>query len=258
MYHSISKSTDNSLHPYYQTTTSPEIFSKHMKFLHENRYSVINLQDLSKNLINLNGESYKAVILTFDDGYNDFYEEAFPILEQRRYPASVFLPTAYIGSRPIKFLGKECLTWDKVRLLRQRGIKFGSHTVNHFKLSHMKMGDIKCEIENSKNKIEYEIGEEIDTFSYPFAFPEEDHQFRKDLKALLLSCGYKRCLSTIIGTVNDRRSFYLKRVPVNNYDDLKMFKAKLEGLYDWIHPVQYLYKTTKSAGATFLRKTMGS
>ena len=107
MYHSISKTIENSVHPYYQTSTSPEIFGKHMKFLHENKYSVINLQDVSKNLVDKNNELYKAVILTFDDGFCDFYTEAFPTLERHGYSASVFLPTAYIGNRPIKFLKKK-------------------------------------------------------------------------------------------------------------------------------------------------------
>jgi peptidoglycan/xylan/chitin deacetylase (PgdA/CDA1 family) len=253
MYHSISNSLKNSVHPYYQTSTSPDIFRKHMRFLYESKYSVINIQDFSKSLVNQDGELYKAVILTFDDGFKDFYKQAFPILERYGFSASVFLPTAYIGRKPIKFLKKECLTWDEVRLLRQKGIIFGSHTVNHFKLYDMKMDDIQFEIGNSKKRIEHEIEEEIDLFSYPFAFPEQDHQFIIKLKTLLLSNGYKRCLSTIIGTENDQKKFYLKRIPVNNYDDFKMFKAKLEGLYDWVHSVQYLVKTIKSAKARYIR-----
>jgi hypothetical protein len=117
----------------------------------------------------------------------------------------------------------------------------------------MKMDDIQFEIENSKIKIEREIEEEIDTLSYPFAFPEQDHQFITKLRTLLLSNGYKRCLSTIIGTENNKKKFYLKRIPVNNYDDLKLFKAKLEGLYDWVHSVQYVFKTIKSAKARYVR-----
>ena len=89
MYHSISNHLENSVHPYYQTSTSPDIFRKHMRFLHEKEYSVISIQDFSKNLVNQDSEACKAVILTFDDGFKDFYKHAFPILEHYGYSASV-------------------------------------------------------------------------------------------------------------------------------------------------------------------------
>jgi peptidoglycan/xylan/chitin deacetylase (PgdA/CDA1 family) len=257
MYHSISGEMGNAVHPYYQTNTSPQIFAEHMKFLHDNEYSVINLKELSQFLNDEKDEDRKAVVLTFDDGFSDFYTEAFPILEQHGYPASVFLPTAYIGNKPIKFLTRDCLTWKEIRFLNNCGVTFGSHTVNHFKLHGMAMDVIKFEIENSKKRIEYEIGDEIETFSYPFAFPEKDRQFIKKLKTLLLSCGYKRCLSTIIGTENDKKNFFFKRIPVNHYDDIKMFKAKLEGLYDWVHNIQYLNKTIGFYRAKYITKKIG-
>ena len=81
------------------------------------------------------------------------------------------------------------------------------------------------------------------TFSYPYAFPETDRGFIDRLRRVLEESGYKDGVSTIIGRAgrSDSRLF-MKRLPVNSHDDVRFFRAKLEGAYDWVHTVQYAAK----------------
>ncbi len=247
MYHSISDSRHEGVHPYYETATSPNVFAEQMKFLHEKKYRVINLEDIIKYYGNGKNMEEKAVVITFDDGFHDFYTEAFPILQYYGFSATDFLPTGFIDNKRLKFNGKECLFWEEVRELRGKGVIFGSHTVNHLKLNTLEKIDIEFELKRSKEQIEEEIGEPIEGFSYPFAFPEEDKEFTKGLRRLLRKCGYKYGVSTRIGTITRKDDFYsLKRTPVNTFDDLPLFSAKLEGAYDWLAYPQLLIKKLKA------------
>ena len=88
MYHSISDEKEKS-HSYYHVNTSPAVFDAHMRYLYENNYSVINLQDLEKSFGTR--DSSKYVVITFDDGFYDFFTNAFPILNKYNFSATVFL-----------------------------------------------------------------------------------------------------------------------------------------------------------------------
>ena len=242
MYHSISKLPERTWHPYYETSTSPRIFEEHMKCLYENEYSAIALNEMPEVMRNGKGAS-RSVIITFDDGYRDFLVNAFPILERYGLKATVFLVTGMMGSRSSNFHGKDFLDWEDVRGLRKRGIAFGSHTVNHLKLETLQLKEMEVEIADSKNEIESRLGEPVDAFSYPYAFPEGRADFLEKFFEVFNWCGYRFGVTTVIGRVkNGDNLLSLKRVPVNEYDDPALFKAKLEGAYDWVHVPQYLWK----------------
>ena len=94
--------------------------------------------------------------------------------------------------------------------------------------------------------IEDEIVEPIENFSYPFAFPNQDKDFIILLKGMLKKCGYKFGVSTKIGLSSKTDEFFfLKRLPVNSFDDNLFLQAKLDGAYDWIYRFQLLYKSLK-------------
>jgi hypothetical protein len=126
MYHSISESGENYFHPYFQTNTSPKVFDEHMKFLYENNYSVIRLQDISEYFIDEKGGDYKPIIITFDNGFADFYTEALQILSQYNFGVTVFLPTGFIGENRMRIDGKERLCWREVRECQTAGLHLAS------------------------------------------------------------------------------------------------------------------------------------
>lgn len=247
MYHSISENKIEAQHPYFETNTSLKVFSDHMKYLHENSYSVVSLNDVVEYLKGEKILQKKSVAITFDDGFCDFYKDAFPVLEKYGFSVAMFLSTAFINNKRLNFLGKECLTWDEIRELRKKEVIFGSHTVNHPNLYLLKSDEIEFEIRRSKEKIEDEIGGPINSFSYPFAFPEQDKKFKEKFRSLLEKCRYKYGVTTNIGTtMRNNDIYFLKRIPVNSFDDSFFFETKLEGRYNWLYSFQYLFKLLKS------------
>jgi len=248
MYHSISDSVEaSSKHPYYQTVTSPRVFEDQMKFLRDNGFSSVGLGDAVRYLEAGGAGKIKPVVITFDDGFRDFLTNAFPVLERYGLSATMFLPTGFIGESTQRFKGIECLTWGEVRDLDRAGVEFGSHTVTHRQLRDTATEDVENEILHSKKTIEDHLDCGVTSFAYPFAFPETDRAFTERLRGLLYEAGYENGVSTVIGTpsVSDDR-FFLKRLPVNSFDDAKLFRAKLNGAYNWLHAVQYAAKLRHS------------
>jgi peptidoglycan/xylan/chitin deacetylase (PgdA/CDA1 family) len=242
MYHSISDEKEKS-HPYYHVNTSRAVFDTHMRYLYENNYSVINLQDLEKSFDTIDSSEY--IVITFDDGFYDFFTNAFPILNKYNFSATVFLPTGFIHNERLSFKGKECMTWHEVQDLQSKGINFGSHTVTHPQLNNLSTKEIENEIKLSKNKIEDETGRAVESFSYPYAFPE-DKEFGITLRALLKKCGYTNGVTTKIGTASKGGdTFFQPRLPVNTADDILFFRAKLQGAYNWLSKPQTFIKSIK-------------
>ena len=247
MYHSIAEPSTDSRHPYFGTITSPAVFEQQMRYLHENGFETLAPADIFAN-----GETSirivrKPVIITFDDGFLDFYTNAQPILAKYGFTAIVYLPTAYIQKTTATFKGLDCLTWSEVRELSRAGVLFGSHTVTHPVLKEVNHDQLEAELRDSKSTIENELGFAIDSFAYPYAYPQHQREFVQRLRSVLVDAGYQNGVSTIIGSthgIEDR--FCLKRLPANSWDDPTFFAAKLNGDYDWLGNVQYLSKSLKA------------
>ena len=241
-YHSISTNLFGQSHPYYQINTNPEVFSRQMRWLKAHGYRGIHLSEMLDGL--LSGlDMSKHVVITFDDGYRDFFTEGFAILKQCGFTATVFLVTDRIRKTPMRNEGVDYLTWGDVRQLHSEGVRFGSRTVTHPDLRSLDPDQIDYEIGYSKEVIEQELGEAVESFSYPFPFPEEDRDFARFIGDALENQGFKSGVSGIIGRAHSMNNpFFLPRLPINSWDTSEMLKAKLAGGYDWMHTLQWCHK----------------
>jgi peptidoglycan/xylan/chitin deacetylase (PgdA/CDA1 family) len=246
MYHSISDDAESDTSPYYKTSTSPSLFAQQIRWLSDEGFRSVGLEE-GIELTRRGGlEQKKIVVITFDDGFRDFSEAAFPVLKAHGYTATMFLPTAFIGQDRRSFKNKECLTWKEVRKLRAQGIQFGSHTVNHPVLYASSWEEIKNQLSLSQKKLGQELGEAVTSFAYPYAFPQQDQRFTGAFKKLLQEEGYRCCVTTMIGRVQAGDDWFsLKRLPVNNCDDKPLFLAKLSGAYDWLAYPQSWFKSAR-------------
>jgi peptidoglycan/xylan/chitin deacetylase (PgdA/CDA1 family) len=242
MYHSISDNLFGMSHPYFHINTLPEVFSQQMRWLRNAGYRSIDLKQACTGL-EAGTDLSRTIVITFDDGYRDFYTDALPILKQCGFSATLFLATDRIHDAPARIEGADYLTWSDVRELHAEGIRFGSHTVSHPDLRSLGPEQIEYELGHSKEVLEEQLGVSIDAFSYPFGFPEEDKNFTRFLEDVLSNLGFDYGVSTILGRASRRSNrFFLPRLPVNSWDDTSLFRAKLEGGYDWLHWPQLLKK----------------
>jgi peptidoglycan/xylan/chitin deacetylase (PgdA/CDA1 family) len=243
MYHGISRAGRNGGHPYYETTTSPAVFADQMRFLNENGYESVGLLDLPGIFSGRFDQGRKFVVITFDDGLLDFCVTAYPILKDFGFSATVFLPAGLMGGQ---LAGQDVMSWKNAREMTAESVLFGSHSLTHPKLVEIERSDLEIEIRQSKENIESETRKVVESFSYPYAFPEQSHEFVVILEKLLIESGYKTGVTTIIGrSSRSDRFFFLKRLPINDHDDIQLFRAKLEGGYDWLHACQKIFKKAK-------------
>jgi len=249
MYHSISNSAEPGVKPYYRTVTSPRRFAEQMSWLANAGYRAVTLSEGSEWLHGVSGcSSSKPVVVTFDDGFSDFATAAVPVLREFRFKATMFLPTAFIakGAARLQFNGRDCLTWDEVRRLQKEGMEFGSHTVSHPKLVKLSWKEVELEVANSKDEIEQQLGCAVPGFAYPYAFPQAHVSFAARFGELLRRSGYETCVTTEIGCEKPGGDKYrIKRLPVNDADDVALLSAKVGGAYDWLAKPQGAAKAVK-------------
>jgi peptidoglycan/xylan/chitin deacetylase (PgdA/CDA1 family) len=242
MYHSVSDNLFGRTHPYFQINTAPMIFARQMRWLRQNGYRTMDLTEMLTAL-ETGQDVSKRVVITFNRGYQDFYTDAFPVMRQCGFNATVFLISDRIQNTAARIEGVNYLTWREVRELHAAGVRFGSHTVTHPDLKSLGPEQIDYELGYSKETIEQKLGASIRSFAYPFAFPEEDRGFTRFLVDVLENHGFENGVSTILGRASLLNSrLCLPRLPVNSWDDSALLRAKLEGGYDWLHWPQWFNK----------------
>lgn len=187
-------------------STTPQIFEKQLLTLIQYGYTTISLDELFQSLITKTALPQKPVVLTFDDGYEDFYTNAYPLLRKYNMKATQFIPTGLIGK-------PNYMTWDQITELSQSElITIGAHTVEHVFLPKQSDERLETEVLQSKNMIEEIIQQPVHWFAYPYgAFTERE-------VAMVKKSGFKGAVSTIKGTTHDRASRYtLTRVRPGNF-----------------------------------------
>ena len=146
---------------------SPQTFRAQMNFLVENRVPVVPLDSIAK--------ISTGVALTFDDGFRNFFEHAFPVLLEHRLPATVFVVSDYCGSKntwpsqptnQIPML--ELMDWAGLREIVRYGIELGAHTATHPRLTSLPEGQINEEMLRCRSEIEQQTGVRVRSLAYPY------------------------------------------------------------------------------------------
>jgi len=247
MYHSISDDPEPTRGDYYKTCTSPARFRENMQILQDEGFVTTDLASV------LNGGDREGeiapsrrVVITFDDGFDDFCIEAWPVLQEFGFAATMFLPTDFIGDERREFLGLPCMTWSDVRDMKEQGVSFGSHTQSHPKLIELDQELLVAELTESRQVIQSQLGDTIDTFAHPYAFPATNRRYVDRFRNAARNAGYKACVTTAIGRFRSTDDpLTIKRLPVNNADDADLFRAKILGHYDWLAKPQRVIKKLK-------------
>jgi peptidoglycan/xylan/chitin deacetylase (PgdA/CDA1 family) len=244
MYHAVADEDSSGMgrHPYYNTAVSPKRFEQHLAVLSEGPYEVVSLRQALADRPTGAGDR-KRVVITFDDAFLSVVDVAFPLLRRFGFTATVYIPTAFIDSGRRLLPQRPHMSWADARRLAEAGITLGSHTVTHRNLRSMTLDEIDGELKQSRREINRRAGVDVVDFSCPFSFPEEDGKLVAGLVSRLADNGYRSAVTTRIGLADlEDDAFTLRRLPTNDGDDDKFFRAKLDGAYDWMATLQQVKK----------------
>lgn len=200
---------------------SPRMFSFQMWFLKAAGYRVVSLKKII-DFVRGAGTSGLLACLTFDDGYMNFYEKAFPVLKKYGYPSTVFMVSGLAGRSNLWDYeknkkggrGNRLLDWQKAVELSAGGVTFGAHTRTHPHLTSITAARMKEEILGSKRDIEDRIGRPVDFFSYPYG------DYNEEVAGEVRAAGF-------LGATTTKRGFVLKG------DDRFELKRMGAGLKMW-------------------------
>lgn len=128
------------------------------------------------------------MLLTFDDGFRDFAEYAWPLLKRHGFSATVFLVADQIGKTNAwdHAFGEEVelMDWQEILRLQEEGVEFGSHTVSHAPLTGLSPADVVRECVRSRVMLEEKLKRPVDAIAYPYG--DQDAAVRH----LAGACGY--------------------------------------------------------------------
>lgn len=141
---------------------TPEVFDAQMQYLGTAGYHVVSFGDLENYFQKGTPLPKKPIIISFDDGWSDQFQYAFPVLKKYRYTATFFVFTNPIGTHGF-------LTWDNLRTLRDAGMTIASHSLSHpYLTKNASTAALWNEIYGSKQKLEKNLGVPVNEFAYPF------------------------------------------------------------------------------------------
>ena len=146
----------------------PELFEQHLRYLKSSHHMPVSLSEVEACLMSGKALPDNAVVITLDDGFEDNYTQAFPLLQQYGIPATIFLASGVVGGKNEWMTGRDfperkMLNWQQIEEMNRHKISFGAHTVSHPKLSELNDENDKLNDENDelKEKNKY-LEEEID------------------------------------------------------------------------------------------------
>lgn len=148
-------------------------FAAQMAYLNRLRYPVLSLDAAIAGLRGERALPPRAVVLTFDDGYENFYQYAWPVLARHGFPAMVYLLADRLG-QPASWFADDgratppLMSAQRVRELRRAGVDFGSHGLSHRRLARIDRDDARREIADSRQRLEQVLGELVRHFCYPY------------------------------------------------------------------------------------------
>lgn len=169
----------------------------------------------------------KCIAITFDDAYNDFYDNAFYLMEKYNYRPHLFVVSDLVGSYN-KWdydrlnVKKTLLDWGKIKELSDNGVIIDSHTMTHPSLTNITLDKAKAEITDSKKKIEDFIGRTVDGFCYPYG------DYNENVKGIVMDAGYKYAVTTKKGKIYGKPDpFSLNRISIKKNTNIFKFIYKL-------------------------------
>lgn len=210
--------------------TYEDTFAGQLRLIKEKGYHPVSLSEVEDSYINRTKLPPRSVLLTFDDGYENNYSKAYPLLLKEKIPAVIFLSAGEIGVK------EDMLTWEQVEDMRKSGlVEFSSHGFSHKRLRRCSDEEIRFELQESKRILEERLNGEVKSFCYPYG------AFDKRVRKWVYETGYTLDFGTRKGINSWARSNRrpLLRAHAMRGESLKDFENQLRtghknGILTWL------------------------
>ena len=217
MYHSIAEAPG-------PTSIAPRLFEAQMSALAASGLAVLRMDDVPGHLATGRG---RAVAITFDDGFRDFADVAWPVLRRLDLPGMVYIPTDCIDG-PERWDGahrppRPLMSWDEVRRLAAEGVDFGNHTATHPDLSRLGPKAVADEADGAAARMLAETGRRPAHFAAPYGRSSPDAR-------QIIARHHMTSVGTRLATAHGTSDPYdLPRIEMFYYTDIRRWTARLDG-----------------------------
>lgn len=196
-YHQVNNEAHNML------TLSSQEFDAQMAYLSNAGYTTISPDQLVDYLQYGTSLPPKPILITFDDGYEDNYRVAYPILQKYNFTATIFLITDFIGNNG------RYLSWKQVKEMHNNGFFFESHTLNHVFLTNASDEEVLSQLTKSREAIEWRLKQKAEYLAYPGGF------YNQRIIELAKQAGYRSAFTINLGRDAQKcELFTLNRIPI--------------------------------------------
>ena len=197
---------------YPSTNIQMDVFYKQIKLIQDSGYKFLNPNELENKFNKV--KKRKEILLTIDDGFKSFYQNAWPFLKENKIPFILFVSTDPVG-------GNGYMTWDQIREVEKENFALiGHHSHSHDYLIDKSDTEFIADMDKANKIFLNEIGYIPSMFSYPFG---EYSEFMRDYA----SKNFKYAFGQHSGVIDlNKEKFQLPRFPINeNYGKLERFKT---------------------------------
>jgi peptidoglycan/xylan/chitin deacetylase (PgdA/CDA1 family) len=199
----------------FKLSVSPADFQGQMDWLYANHFHPVNFNQARAYFAGTTALPSRPVVITFDDGYQDLYTTAFPILKAHGFTAVAYIVSGFVDRAYYVSRG-QVLEMDRA------GIQIASHTVNHPDLARSGMGSVTYELVQSKRWLEQLVGHPVLDFAYPSG------KFNAQTIQAVSRAGYSTAVTTLTSTVHSMADrYWWGRVRVGGGESLQEFIANL-------------------------------
>ena len=182
----------------------PEDFDRQMAYLKENGYNTINTDQLYDYMVNGAELPENPIMITFDDGYEDNYQNAYPILKKYGFTGTIFIITDFVSNQP------NYLTWEQIKEMKANGMDFQSHTASHKSMTELTEAQLKDELTKSKQTLDTQLNQDTKFMAYPTG------TYNLYIAKLVNDAGYRGAFTIKYGNVDRASNIYaLERVPIS-------------------------------------------
>ena len=193
-------------------------FKEHLEMIKKNNIKFVNPSNFEDELNN--NKNQRKVLITIDDGYQSFYDNAWPILKESKIPFILFISTREVGKNGY-------MSWENIKEIEKYDfVEIGNHSHTHDYLIDFDDAAIENDLKKSISIFEENLGKNSIFFSYPFG------EYSLSLKKIVVNLGFKYAFGQHSGVVDYTKNFFeMPRFPINEkYGETERFKTILKTL----------------------------